>query len=115
MQSSQTGTIHEPFGGIAQLVERLTGSQEVRGSNPLTSTEEFLAAFAGSSVTMGRDHLLQYERVLDTPHRDAGCRMVPTQALLLVARPRMRVEDRADASSEDDLGLPPSQIEEVRE
>ena len=28
------------FGGIAQLVERLTGSQEVRGSNPLTSTEE---------------------------------------------------------------------------
>ena len=27
------------FGGIAQLVERLTGSQEVRGSNPLTSTK----------------------------------------------------------------------------
>ncbi len=29
-------------GGIAQLVERLTGSQEVRGSNPLTSTIGFL-------------------------------------------------------------------------
>lgn len=84
-------------------------------SDTLTSTEEFLAVLAGSSVTMGREHLLQYERVPDTAHRDAGCRVVPTQALLLVAGPRMRVEDRADASSEDDLGLLPSQIEEVRE
>ena len=29
----------EAFGGIAQLVERLNGIQEVRGSTPLTSTK----------------------------------------------------------------------------
>ena len=30
-----------PLGGVAQLGERLTGSQEVRGSIPLVSTQEF--------------------------------------------------------------------------
>ena len=29
-----------PLGGVAQLGERLTGSQEVRGSIPLVSTQE---------------------------------------------------------------------------
>lgn len=31
---------HQIFGGIAQLVERLHGMQEVSGSIPLTSTRE---------------------------------------------------------------------------
>ena len=30
---------NNPFGGMAQLGARLTGSQKVRGSNPLISTK----------------------------------------------------------------------------
>ena len=33
--------MNAPLGGVAQLGERLTGSQEVRGSIPLVSTQEF--------------------------------------------------------------------------
>ena len=33
-----------PLGGVAQLGERLTGSQEVRGSIPLVSTMRFKAS-----------------------------------------------------------------------
>lgn len=33
--------IHYTFGVIAQLVERLNGIQEVRGSIPLSSTKSF--------------------------------------------------------------------------
>ena len=35
--------IIKPFGGIAQLVERLNGIQEVSGSNPLISTTKCTA------------------------------------------------------------------------
>ena len=40
------------IGGLAQLVERLHGMQEVRGSNPLTSTTRVLvlSSRAASSV-----------------------------------------------------------------
>lgn len=31
---------NNPFGGMAQLGARLTGSQKVRGSNPLISTKK---------------------------------------------------------------------------
>ena len=41
MRSFATDRVFLP-GGIAQLVEHLTGSQGVRGSNPLTSTKEVL-------------------------------------------------------------------------
>ena len=34
--------VHPPFGGIAQLVERLNGIQKVRGSIPLVSTSQKL-------------------------------------------------------------------------
>ena len=44
------------FGGIAQLVERLTGSQEVRGSNPLTSTEEVQFSLEPAGLVLRTRH-----------------------------------------------------------
>ena len=38
------------FGGIAQLVEHLHGMQGVRGSNPLTSTENQFSATTVSAI-----------------------------------------------------------------
>ena len=35
-----TSLIRKPYGAVAQLGARLTGSQEVRGSNPLSSTKK---------------------------------------------------------------------------
>ena len=40
--------MNAPLGGVAQLGERLTGSQEVRGSIPLVSTQE--CSRAGSTL-----------------------------------------------------------------
>ncbi len=38
------GTVRNPFGAIAQLVERFHGMEEVRGSIPLSSTPKKMNA-----------------------------------------------------------------------
>ena len=45
-----------PFGGIAQLGERLTGSQEVSGSIPLISTKKHLLEAGAFFCTEERFH-----------------------------------------------------------
>ena len=42
--------VNQPVGGIAQLVERLHGMQEVSGSIPLTSTSQFSQMLKIASV-----------------------------------------------------------------
>ena len=49
--------MHCEHGGIAQLGERLTGSQEVRGSNPLISTITVRA------IGSGVEHILHTDGV----------------------------------------------------
>lgn len=47
-----------PFCGVlAQLVERLNGIEEVRGSNPLGSTTHALHRFGNQIVGLGTKHL----------------------------------------------------------
>jgi hypothetical protein len=46
--------ICNPFGGLAQLVERLHGMQKVSGSTPLTSTNQSNPAVAGFFICIGK-------------------------------------------------------------